>query len=37
MGEWAGGMPGRIDIAYSVEMNDFSGRPQLVIRDLRPA
>jgi single-stranded-DNA-specific exonuclease len=37
MGELAGGLPGRVDLAYSVEMNDYSGRPQLVIRDLRPA
>ena len=37
MGEWADGLPGRVDVAYSVEMNDYSGRPQLVIKDLRPA
>ncbi len=37
MGEVADGLPGRLDIAYSVEMNDYSGRPQLVIKDLRPS
>jgi single-stranded-DNA-specific exonuclease len=37
LGEWADGLPGRLDIAYSVEMNDYSSRPQLVIKDLRPA
>ncbi len=35
MGEWADGMPGRVDIAYSVEMNEVSGRPQLTIKDLQ--
>jgi single-stranded-DNA-specific exonuclease len=37
MGELAEGLTGRLDIAYSLEMNDFSGRPQLTIKDLRPA
>jgi single-stranded-DNA-specific exonuclease len=37
MGELADGLPGRIDLAYCFEMNDFSGRPQLTVKDLRPA
>lgn len=37
MGELASGLPGRVDLAYCVEMNDFSGRPQLTVKDLRPA
>ena len=37
MGDLADGLPGRIDLVYSVEMNDHSGRPQLVVKDLRPA
>ncbi len=36
MGEMAGGLAGRVDLVYSVEMNDYSGRPQLVVKDLRP-
>jgi single-stranded-DNA-specific exonuclease len=35
MGELAGGLPGRVDLAYSIELNDYSGRPQLVVKDLR--
>lgn len=37
MGELAGGLPGRVDLAYCVEINDFNGRPQLTVKDLRPA
>jgi single-stranded-DNA-specific exonuclease len=37
MGELAGGLPGRVDLAYCVEMNDFTGRPQLTVKDLRPS
>ena len=37
MGELAGGLPGRVDLAYCLEMNDYSGRPQLMVKDLRPA
>ncbi len=37
MGELAGGLPGRVDLAYCVELNDFTGRPQLTVKDLRPA
>ncbi len=37
MGELAGGLTGRVDLAYCVEMNDYSGRPQLVVKDLRAA
>jgi single-stranded-DNA-specific exonuclease len=35
MGEMAAGLPGRVDLAYTIEMNDYSGRPQLVVKDLR--
>jgi len=37
MGAWAGGLPGRLDLAYNLEMNDYSGAPQLNVRDLRAA
>ncbi|MCU0510816.1 MAG: DHH family phosphoesterase [Anaerolineae bacterium] len=37
MGELAQGLPGRVDLAYCVEINDFTGRPQLTVKDLRPA
>jgi single-stranded-DNA-specific exonuclease len=37
MGEMARGLPGRVDLAYCVAMNDYSGRPQLTVKDLRPA
>ncbi|MGE5601543.1 MAG: single-stranded-DNA-specific exonuclease RecJ [Nitrososphaerales archaeon] len=36
MGDLADGLPGRVDLAYCIEMNDHSGRPQLVVKDLRP-
>ena len=34
MGEMADWLAGRVDIAYSIEANDYSGRPQLTIKDL---
>jgi single-stranded-DNA-specific exonuclease len=38
MGEWAGRLPRRIDLAYTFEINEFNGeaRLQLNVRDLRP-
>lgn len=35
MGEWADVLPGSVDLVYSIEMNDYSGRPQLVVKDLQ--
>jgi len=38
-GHWARGMPGRIDIVYTLEVNEWQGekRLQLNIKDLRPS
>jgi single-stranded-DNA-specific exonuclease len=38
-GEWAGRVPPRIDIVYSLEVNDWQGkkRLQLNVKDLRPS
>jgi single-stranded-DNA-specific exonuclease len=38
-GHWADQMPRRIDLMYTVELNEFNGRSslQLNVRDLRPA
>ncbi len=36
MGPLAGGLAGKLDLAYCIEINDYSGRPQLTLRDLRP-
>ena len=35
MGELAGGLTGRVDLATVVEMNDYSGRPQLTVKDCK--
>jgi single-stranded-DNA-specific exonuclease len=39
LGEWQGRMPGRVDIAYHLELNEWGGeqRLQLNVRDLRAA
>jgi len=39
LGGWAGQMPSRVDLAYTLEINEFSGEPrlQLNVKDLRPA
>jgi single-stranded-DNA-specific exonuclease len=37
MGDLADGLPGRVDIAYSIDMNDYSGKPQLTIKDIQQA
>jgi single-stranded-DNA-specific exonuclease len=39
MGEWYGNLPGRIDLAYAVEINEFNGRKslQLNVKDIRAA
>jgi single-stranded-DNA-specific exonuclease len=38
-GEWSGQLPPRVDLAYTLEVNEFNGerRLQLNVRDLRPA
>jgi single-stranded-DNA-specific exonuclease len=39
MGEWYGNLPGRVDLAYAVEINEFNGRKslQLNVKDIRGA
>jgi len=37
MGALADGLVGKLDLAYSIDVNDYSGRPQLTLRDLRQA
>lgn len=39
LGEWAGKLPGHVDIAYQLEMNEWNGRQslQLNVQDIRPA
>ncbi|MBU0492435.1 MAG: single-stranded-DNA-specific exonuclease RecJ [Chloroflexi bacterium] len=39
LGHWAGHLPARIDLAYTLDLNEWNGREslQLVIKDLRPA
>jgi hypothetical protein len=37
MGAWADSLPARLDLAYCLEMNDYSAAPQLNVRDLRAA
>lgn len=38
-GPWAGHLPSRIDLAYTVSVNEWNGRRdlQLVVQDIRPA
>ncbi len=38
-GEWANKLPGRVDIAYHLEINEWNGRKnlQLNVQDIRPA
>jgi single-stranded-DNA-specific exonuclease len=38
-GSWAEAMPGRVDLMYTFELNEFNGREtlQLNVRDLKPA
>ena len=36
MGALADGLTGQVDLAYSIEINDYSGCPQLVLRGLKP-
>jgi single-stranded-DNA-specific exonuclease len=36
-GDRAADLPGRVDLAYCLEINDYTGRPQLVVKDLKPA
>jgi len=38
-GEWVGQLPSRVDLAYTLEVNEFNGerRLQLNVKDLRPA
>jgi len=38
-GEWTGQLPPRIDLAYTLEVNEFNGerRLQLNVKDIRPA
>ena len=39
LGAWAGQLPRRIDLAYTVEVNEYNGerRLQLNVKDIRPA
>jgi single-stranded-DNA-specific exonuclease len=37
MGALADSLPGRLDVAYCLEMNDYSGGPQLNVRDVKAA
>lgn len=37
MGALADALPGRLDLAYCLEMNDYTRAPQLNVRDLRAA
>ncbi len=38
MGEWFAGLPRHVDLAYTIEINEFNGRPtlQLNVKDIRP-
>jgi hypothetical protein len=36
-GALAHGLNGRLDLAFCIETNDYSGRPQLVVKDLKAA
>lgn len=39
LGHWAAQLPGRVDLAYALDANEWQGqeRLQLVVKDLRPA
>lgn len=39
LGEWAGQLPERVDVAYSLEINEWNGRRtlQVNVQDIRPA
>lgn len=39
LGEWANRLPGHVDLAYQLEMNEWNGRRtlQLNVQDIRPA
>ncbi|MEL6268818.1 MAG: single-stranded-DNA-specific exonuclease RecJ [Chloroflexota bacterium] len=39
LGEWAGRLPERVDVAYELEINEWNGRRnlQLNLKDIRPA
>ncbi len=39
MGEWYGNLPHRVDVAYTIEINEFNGRRslQLNVKDIRAA
>jgi single-stranded-DNA-specific exonuclease len=39
LGEWASRLPGHVDIAYQLEMNEWNGKQslQLNVQDIRPA
>jgi single-stranded-DNA-specific exonuclease len=38
-GEWAGNLPDRVDLVYTVNVNEWNGRRdlQLIVQDIRPA
>jgi single-stranded-DNA-specific exonuclease len=38
-GDWAGHLPQRVDLAYTLELNTYNGeqRLQLNVKDIRPA
>lgn len=38
-GDWAGRLPGRVDLAYTINVNEWNGRRdlQLVVKDIREA
>ena len=35
MGPLAGSLAGKLDLAYCIDINDYNGRPQLTLKDLR--
>lgn len=37
LGPLAGDLPAAVDVAYAIEQNDYTGRPQLVIKDIKPS